>query len=340
MKSKKNFIKVDKNIYNFDNAQPYLIKQDGVYDVVYMAGTVVLQEREKFEPAKKIYGPDTKDIDYIVKSYNQQPKNLGVLLTGLKGLGKTLFAKELATRLNIPVFILKDNQDVFSFLNSLDFPHVIYIDEFDKIFDTYKMDIEDGKSSSGLTQEDLLSFLDGSTTVQNKRVFIVTTNSQVNQYFINRPSRFKFKKDYSTMTIDVVKEILDDSELTPEQRQDILDNITMSNLNYDIILSIIDECVKTKVLFSTIKHIFNFVAGLKELDIFRAMDGKLKYIITCQGIDFGDSARVNFEFEDQTISLEVDKTTFEVTRVQDNVYNSKCKYTNSSFVVVPKKLII
>lgn len=91
-----------------------------------------------FKLPNKIYG-DLSIVDRWLKSYHNNSRNTGVLLSGTKGSGKTLLGKKLAIDSGLPIIIIDasyDDVDFLSFILSSEFGDVcIFIDEFEKLYD-------------------------------------------------------------------------------------------------------------------------------------------------------------------------------------------------------------
>lgn len=82
-------------------------------------GQMFLKEHNFIFNNRKIYGDLNNKVQRIFKTYESRDKNLGVLLSGLKGTGKSLLIKlciERAIEDNIPVILVnqKINLNKFS----------------------------------------------------------------------------------------------------------------------------------------------------------------------------------------------------------------------------------
>lgn len=175
----------------------------GIYGVkVSMTGFYLSKIAESFTFGYKLYGLYQKFIDYVLRTYENTTGNLGVLLDGIKGTGKTVVAKELCNRLQLPVILVQSmgvdtNSKLIKYLStSIDFDCIFFFDEYEKEF----------KDSS-----DVLSFMDGTYNSIYRKVFLLTTNElNVDPNLLGRPSRIRYKKSFSNLSEEVTREILND----------------------------------------------------------------------------------------------------------------------------------
>ncbi len=220
-----------------------------------MFGRLFLEEDDDFVLPMKIYHNDTDFIEHVITKYENDPQkgNLGMLLTGKKGLGKTFTAKIICRRLGLPVIKITNNSQtrIFDFLNKIDQPHIIFIDEFEKLF-------PDKSETGEMTQQEFLSFLDGNNSGTARKVFIITTNTSVNTYFINRPSRLTYVKNYDIIAQEVVVEVVNDLLKNPEFKDDLLDHLDYESLNIDILIKVIEEVNTMNKPYSKFKDFFNY----------------------------------------------------------------------------------
>ena len=175
----------------------------GIYEVkVSMTGFYLSKIAESFTFDYKLYGLNQKFIDYVLKTYENTTGNLGVLLDGIKGTGKTVVAKELCNRLQLSVILVQSmgvdtNSKLIKYLStSIDFDCIFFFDEYEKEF----------KNSS-----DVLSFMGGTYNSIYRKVFLLTTNElNVDSNLLGRPSRIRYKKSFSNLSEEVTREILND----------------------------------------------------------------------------------------------------------------------------------
>ena len=174
----------------------------GIYEVkLSRTGFYLSKIAESFTFDYKLYGLNQKFIDYVLKTYENTTGNLGVLLDGIKGTGKTVTAKELCNNLQLPVILVQSmgdsNDKLIKYLSTaINFDCVFFFDEYEKEF----------KDSS-----DVLSFMDGTYNSIYRKVFLLTTNElKVDPNLLGRPSRIRYKKSFSNLPEEVTREILND----------------------------------------------------------------------------------------------------------------------------------
>lgn len=186
------------------------------------------------QPAK-LYGNINLQKDRILRSYKTQDKNLGVLLHGNGGTGKSTLAKLIAfdvvNELNQPVILVQQDsiKHLEYMLSNLKQPVMFLIDEFEKMFE----ETED--------QGYLLTLLDG--LYNNNHLFVLTANDQdrINRYFFNRPSRIRYNFYYGALGYDVYSEIVN-QHFEPDFAAQLNGKLaTINNLSFDIIQEIINE---------------------------------------------------------------------------------------------------
>lgn len=186
------------------------------------------------QPAK-LYGNINLQKDRILRAYKTSEKNLGVLLHGNGGTGKSTLAKLIAfdvvNNFNQPVILVQQDsiKHLEYVLSNLKQPVMFLIDEFEKMFE----ETED--------QGFLLTLLDG--LYNNNHLFVLTANDQdrINQYFFNRPSRIRYNFYYGALGYDVYSEIINQHFDQDFASQLIGKLATINNLSFDIVQEIINE---------------------------------------------------------------------------------------------------
>lgn len=185
---------------------------------------------DKFSFDYKLYGLETDLVKRVIKTYESTNSgNLGILLNGLKGTGKTVTSKIIANKLNQPVIIVDAKLNgVNTFLNGITQNITIFIDEYEKVF---------GDSTV------MLTIMDGAMNSDFRRVFLLTTNElYVEKNLIQRPGRIRYLKKFDDLRPEVIEEIVDDVLEYPEYKTECISFISnLEVITVDIVKSIIAE---------------------------------------------------------------------------------------------------
>lgn len=188
---------------------------------------------------EKIYGVHTEKIAKVMNSFAITNRSLGVILSGDKGIGKSLFSKMMmieSVNKGMPVIIVDEYiRGIASYIEKIEQESMIMFDEFDKTF--VNGDTEDGETNG---QIELLSLFDGIS--QGKKLFVITCNNiyGINEYLINRPGRFHYHFRFQYPSDDQIREYLND-KLNEQFYSEIDSVISLShkiNLNYDCLRAI------------------------------------------------------------------------------------------------------
>lgn len=198
---------------------------------------------------EKIYGVHESKVTKIMNSFKKFERNLGVILSGDKGIGKSVCAKLISQRAienGLPVIIVDEyTPGIASYLGDIEQEVVVLFDEFDKTFPINKgcdMD-EDSRAPHPDCQSEMLSLFDGLN--QGKKLFVVTCNklSGINEFLVNRPGRFHYHLRFEYPTPDEIREYLTD-KLDAQYHNQISDVISFSgkvDINYDCLRAIAFE---------------------------------------------------------------------------------------------------
>lgn len=200
--------------------------------------TFSLLEAHDFEISEtKIYGQHLDKVKKVLNSMDKMNRNLGVILSGDKGIGKSLFSKCLglkARKKGIPVILVNEyHEGIANFLEEIEQTVMILFDEYDKTFDEKKHNC----------QAEMLSLFDGVSA--GKKLFVITCNEiqSLSQYLINRPGRFHYHFRFLYPTADEIRDYMEDK--LDKQYYDEIENViafsVRMNLNYDCLRSIAFE---------------------------------------------------------------------------------------------------
>lgn len=185
-----------------------------------------------------VYGDHVDYADLFYKGYCSRDRSTGVLLTGLKGTGKTLISKILSRKFierGLPVILIDrplPPSVISDMLGKIETECMIIIDEFEKNFE-----IED--------QNRLLSFLDG--TYSSKRMVVVIANDveDLTPYILDRPNRMLFRKHFSGLTVKELNDFLDRKlgDELPGLRAELINYVKLHHqVTYDIVNNIVEVC--------------------------------------------------------------------------------------------------
>lgn len=242
-------------------------------------GNCWLEDIEEFKFPKKIYNVDKQLRVHIKKSFDNYTKNLGVLLTGNKGQGKSLTAKLICKDMGLPTIVINKpipkDVNFINFFNNIKQNHVLFVDEFEKLF-SHKTN-SDEKTDGYHKQDVFLSFMDGVLTNEHKVLFLLTANEEVNQYFINRPSRIKFLVEYDELPEELFNLITDDKLNNKAFKDDLEANISLVNLNVDLLISIIEDINLFEMPFSEFKEIYNYKFEQYRYEVYTIIDEVEKF---------------------------------------------------------------
>lgn len=192
-----------------------------------------LNKKEPFILPKKIYG-DHMITDRWLKSWNENStKNMGIILTGVKGSGKTITAQKFCIDSGLPVIIINEQYHESDFIDFITNPDmgkaIIFIDEFEKVF------------SNKDQQHEMLSMMDGNYSTN--LIFLLTVNEDnINDYMINRLNRIKYRKTYGDLEFETIDEVIDDMLINKEHKQSIYDFFDKINMRtFDLLVNLIKE---------------------------------------------------------------------------------------------------
>lgn len=233
-----NIYQINSGVVNFaKDIDPALFKRHlpaGFYSTGIYKGEILLNGTEPLKVPPKIYGDSTERMNRIINSFKATNKNLGVLLYGESGSGKSLLAKQVCIELSkeYPIIIVLPEHIglINKFIESIDDRCVFFIDEFEKMF----------KESSD--QSAMLSAIDGTSSKSN--LFLLTANEKgkVNKFFFNRPGRIRYAYEYESLPDSIVLEVLQDILNNKERVSEIASLISyLKEPSFDVICGIAEE---------------------------------------------------------------------------------------------------
>lgn len=182
--------------------------------------------------------------------------NTGVLLSGIKGSGKTFQAKIISNVLrekyNIPTLIVSATYNptkLALYLKDITDPAYILFEEFEKFYKVLsKNERTHGSDTPVDMQDGLLTLLDG--VINSNKLFVFTCNTlrDINDLLLNRPGRVWYHFAYNGISDNIVQdycnENLDDEneKVAVQQICNYLDDA----FTFDMLQTVVEETKRQK----------------------------------------------------------------------------------------------
>jgi AAA+ ATPase superfamily predicted ATPase len=193
---------------------------------------------------KDIYGFHTHFEQRILNTWNKTSKNLGVMLYGPRGVGKSFFLNNLLAKLSLPAIIINDgvydNLEAFTKFLSW-YPEqsfVLLFEEFDK------QSLDNGYSWP------LLGILDGANNTARLLSIFTTNHYRLNERIsfvinlTNRPGRIRYKFYFKPLSEQQVSQITDSLTLDPDIKAKALTVISkLDTASFDLVSTIVNEII-------------------------------------------------------------------------------------------------
>ena len=236
-------------------------------------GEIYLDSIANFTLSNRIYGSHEKMKNRIINTFLSREGSTGILLSGLKGTGKTLLTKDISISLreqgisSVVVDAPIPTTALSAFLQQIADPVVIIFDEFEKLY------------SEKDDQEGLLGLLDG--IYGAKRMFIIGVNEKekINNYFIHRPGRIFYNIEYKALGKDIVEEYANDNLINKSHTRDILMISTIiHDFSFDVLKALVEECNRyDESPFESIKYLnISLVSNLRyDVEVTDLISGKV-----------------------------------------------------------------
>lgn len=273
-----------------DDVQTYKELPVGAYEVhaSQMTG-FFLTKRNDFKVTEKVYGNHAIKVDKVLKSFSLSDRNFGLILSGQKGIGKSMFMRVLAEKANgmgYPVIVVNSYiPGIDNFLGDIEQEVIVLFDEFEK---TFRQDDDHHEP-----QEEMLSLFDG--TDGGKKLFIITCNEvrKLNTYLLNRPGRFHYHFEILPPSGDEVREYMID-KLDPTYWDQVDKVVALANsiyMTYDYLRAIAFELNQGYPLEEALADL-NIARVQAEFDITVTMHGGIEYKAYGESMDlYSDDSR-------------------------------------------------
>lgn len=228
----------DDDMKSFDKLPAY------TYTIKFakMTGFFLEKAKDVDVAESKVYGVHNEKVEKVLHTFELMKRNLGVILSGDKGIGKSLFVRMLAVegqKRGLPVIIVeKFIPGIASYIQKIEQEGIFIFDEFDKTFGN----VTTGENEAD-AQDSMLSLFDGMAS--GKKMFVVTCNklSTLSDYLVNRPGRFHYHFRFEYPTDEEIREYLADKlrEKNEKEIEKVVDFSRKTRVNYDCLRAIAFE---------------------------------------------------------------------------------------------------
>lgn len=285
-----------------------------------------LDKYDNFNLNEHIYGVHDAKAKKVLRTFSCFDRSLGVILSGDKGIGKSLFAKllsKMAIERGWPVIIVdKAYPGIANYIESIKQEVVILFDEFDKTFGEVA-----AKEGEAGPQAGLLTLFDGLSG--GKKLFIITCNSlyKLNEYLINRPGRFHYHFRFEYPTPEETKIYLNDKvdDRYKDQIEKVVEFSNKVQLNYDCLRAIATELNMGESFSDAISDlniikndgeyydiIFTFANGDKMSIKGMKLDFFNEETVYCDGYNRHGDNVVDFEFSLENAKFDINTGNYKI----------------------------
>lgn len=204
-----------------------------------MQGYYLTQYHEKYVFPYKIYGVNQNFIERVRKTFVNTTGNLGVLMNGVKGTGKSvtseLICNDFMAKFNMPVILINQRmQGLIEFLAAIDQDVVVFVDEYEKVFTN-----DEGRANS----TEILTLMDGALKSEHRRLFLFTTNNKyIDDNLLERPGRIRYVKEFRDLDRVTIEEIVEDLLEDKTFKEECVDYISkLQKITIDIVKAVLTE---------------------------------------------------------------------------------------------------
>ena len=260
-----------------------------------MSGFSLVQADDFNSTEEKIYGNHKEKITKVLNSFEASQRSLGVILSGDKGMGKSLFVQllsEEAIKKNMPVVIVsKPYGGVADFIESIDQEVLVIFDEFEKMFPIDSDRVE--------SQNDLLGLFDGLS--QKKRLYAITVNHlhKLSEFMVNRTGRFHYHIRFGYPESHEIEEYLKD-KIEAKYHSEINKVIMFASrvkLNYDSLRAVAFEINQGYTFSQAIGDLNILTTEGQKYDVTVNFSNGESSTLTNQRLNiFGEKVRLNDYF--------------------------------------------
>lgn len=198
-----------------------------------------------------IYEDIERDVRLVLSS---QLKKTSAILHGPPGNGKSRFVKYLAVKYSLPIYVVQlgadwNNNDILLMFSSIPRRCIVLLEDFDNHFHGREPAIKN--DTVKFTFDSIINSLDGVHNDYRQVVFVMTVNdlSKVDDSLKNRPSRFKFVREFGPPSDEVRMRILKDPNLVKLSAGLSLDKVFLAKENPQTVLKNSGENLQVEMVF-------------------------------------------------------------------------------------------
>lgn len=218
--------------YELESGKVYTLEIDKWSD------EITFKVAPDFSMPKTIYETkeDKRFVSKVLNYFNKSTEGTtGVMLSGLKGSGKTVTAKNIALQSDLPIILIDKGFrpslliKLFNLMSNID--ACFMFDEIDKLGEDYDDDY-------------LLKILDGANSSGRKLVLCTCNDADnINEYLIDRCSRIRYWREFDELSTSMIQSILEDKLNDKTEIKPLTDFIVenFAVISFDNIASFVDE---------------------------------------------------------------------------------------------------
>lgn len=172
-----------------------------------------------------------EDIESDVQRVlSEKLKKTGFLLYGKPGNGKTQFVKYLSKKYFLPIYVVYlrpdyDNYDIARMFSEIPRKCIVLLEDFDNYFNGRECVMKNEQVR--FTFDSVINALDGVHNDYRGVIFAMTANDieKIDDSLKNRPSRFKFVREFGSPDANLRMKILGKERLVAETEDFSLDQV-------------------------------------------------------------------------------------------------------------------
>jgi hypothetical protein len=211
-------------------AEKFVIAEDPQTEALFLE-----QVTAEYSSPVKLYGKTKQHASRIMQTFTDRPFSTGVALTGEKGSGKTMLARELSilcAAQNMPTIVINQpwvGEKFNKLLQDIKQPCMVLFDEFEKTYDKEK-------------QEQVLTLLDG--VFPTKKLWVITSNdkNRIDAHMRNRPGRIYYMIEHGGVGEAEIRGYCNDNLKNTSHINEVVKvSQLFAKFNFDMMKAMVEE---------------------------------------------------------------------------------------------------